>query len=89
MIVNLDKIHRIRSDVYSWRLESEHIHDGKVKWKALGHYTSFESALLNAYRREIRTDPAEGLKDCITAAETALTKYKTILDEFRDVSRQR
>lgn len=83
MIINLDSKHRIRSDKYSWRLEVENIQSAKVQWKALAHCSTFQSALLNAYRREIRMHHAEGLKDCIAAAEGILVKYKTVLDNFQ------
>lgn len=82
MIIQLDNNTRIRGTENCWQLEREHIAKGGSQWKARGYFSTFESAVLGAYRREIRTHHAEGLQECLAAAEEALTRYKTILDSL-------
>lgn len=79
MIIDLDNNHRIRSTSDCWRLETEHINKGKVRWKALGYYTTFANAVRAAADREIRTHHAHGLGEAIEACHAICAKYETLL----------
>lgn len=80
MIINLDSTTRIRSDEHCWRLEREHISKGGTRWKGLGYYATFGGAVQGAFKREIRTNHAEGVAECLAACEQTLAKYETVMD---------
>lgn len=82
MIINLDAKTRIRGTTHCWQLERGYVNKGEMRWHAEKYFVTFHAAVLEAYRHEIRTHHAEGIDQALQAAEQALAKYKTILDEF-------
>jgi hypothetical protein len=82
MIIDLDSQTRIKGTAQCWQLEREHIVKGDAQWRPTGYFVTFAGAVREAYRREIRTHHAHGVQAALEAAEQALAKYRSVLDEF-------
>ena len=82
MIINLDKDTRIVSGTYSWDIQKKRLVKGEVLWHPIKYYSTFKQAVMGAYQLEIRTTHAEGLDECISAAESVWQRYNSILDSF-------
>ena len=85
MIIPIDEGQRIVSNAYSWDLEVliTPKPGGKRKepyWKPIKYYGTLSQALHKALEREIRLHPAEGIAECIKAAQSVSEKYLHIFE---------
>jgi hypothetical protein len=83
MILHLDTEHRFRGTETCWVLERRRVYKGKDDWYAVGYFRDLVSGVREAFRREIRTDPAVGLAEALDAAERLIRKYAAVFDDPR------
>jgi len=81
MIIPIDDKTRIRGTERCWQIETL----GKSKdgplWKPTAYFSTFGKALHEAAQREIRTVPAIGFNQAITALNHVTEKYARLFDD--------
>ena len=82
MIIPLSDQLRIEGTENSWQLQRPR-KDVKTpdRWEPFKYYATLRAALSEAAHREIRTDPAVGVDECLRAAERVVAKYAQIFDQ--------
>lgn len=89
MIIEIDDKTRIRGTEHCWQLEKTKIVKGKTEWRPFKYFTTMDGALRGAAQREIRTDPAHGINQAITACNRVTEKYARIFDDVGKNQRAR
>ena len=81
LIINIDHVTRIRGTERCWQIETlGKSKDGSL-WKPTAYFATFAQALHEAAQREIRTVPAIGFNQAITALNHVTEKYARLFDD--------
>lgn len=84
MILQLDERHRLFGGERAWELQSLKVVKGRSEWRSYKWFPTLDSALREAARAEIRTEPVQGLVEAIGAADRVIAKYSAIIDGAAD-----
>ncbi len=79
MIIPIDDKTRVAGTDTCWQLET---YTKKSGWVPKKYYSTLRQALSALVRREIRTDPAQGIAECEDAAERIVGRYSQLFDEL-------
>ena len=81
MIIPIDDKTRIRGTESCWQIETlRKSKDGSL-WRPVSYFATFGKALHEAAQKEIRTVPAIGFNQAITAVNQITEKYSRIFDD--------
>ena len=79
-IIQLDLKHRIIGGERAWELQRPRLSKGKSEWRSYKWFPTLSSAVREAAHAEIRTDPAEGLAEALTAVDRVVRRYENAFD---------